>query len=238
MKVEVDLEDLETIVFATAVIKNIETQLASRIEDPFVKPHLDYSKAHNNLVTVLNSAKRSQADTKTPWDEKLDKKEIDLLKEFGKVSVFEVAGDFRMGQSEVDSLAAKGCLHIGQLVAGAAADAEIAKLVGVNNAFGSAGLGLNGVLPSRIGETVQAGTPYIPHHQRIINAADYIKLVGLPEVLKFELRDQAKYVHSFDPDIACKKSWSMSVKIMTQQQRNYNRAYTEERMAATEVTSS
>lgn len=112
------------------------------------------------------------------------------------------------------------------LAAKAISDAEIAKLVGANNAFSSAGLGLGGgygVPATDDAVSIMKGT-YIEHHQRVINAADYIKMFGIPEVLEFELRDAAKYIHSFDPDIACKKTWSMFVKIQHQRQRNYERA--------------
>ena len=110
------------------------------------------------------------------------------------------------------------------LAAKAMSDAEIAKLVGANNAFASAGLGIGsmGGAPAEYGAQGVVER-YIPHHERVINAADYIKMFGIPEVLEFELRDQAKYIHSFDSDIACKKTWSMAVKIQAQRERNYNR---------------
>ncbi len=61
------------------------------------------------------------------------------------------------------------------------------------------------------------------YERRLIGAAEYIKMFGLPEVIDFELRDRSRCINSLDPDIACKRSWSMSVKIMTQRQRNYDR---------------
>ena len=119
MKVEVELEDLETIIFATAAIKTIEGALASRKQDPFVKPHLEFTNAHNNLVAAMNSARRATAGTVTQWDGVLDKNEIKLLKEFDTVNVFEVDGSYRALHKEVDTLMSKGCIRIGQLVAGA-----------------------------------------------------------------------------------------------------------------------
>lgn len=119
MKVEVEIEDLETIIFATAVIKTIEGQLQARKQDPFVQPHLDYTKAHDALTLAMNSARRATAGTKVEWDDALDEKELDLLKEFVEVPVFEVSPEYRKKIKAVDSLTAKGCIRIGQLVSGA-----------------------------------------------------------------------------------------------------------------------
>jgi hypothetical protein len=119
MKVEVEIEDLETIIFATAIIKTIESQLRSRKEDPFVQPHLDYTRAHDALVLAMNSARRATADTKIQWDGELSAKEIKFLQQFAACPVFEVDGEYRKKRDEVDSLAAKGCIRIGQLVSGA-----------------------------------------------------------------------------------------------------------------------
>lgn len=120
MKVEVEIEDLETVVFATAALKTIEGALQSRKEDPFVKPHLNFTPAHNNLVAAMNGARRSvTADTATLWDGELNEKEIKLLQLFVASPVHEVDSEYRKRHTEIDSLASKGCLRIGQLVAGA-----------------------------------------------------------------------------------------------------------------------
>lgn len=120
MRVEVELEDLETIVFATAALKTIEAALRSRREDPFVKPHLEFGTAHNNLVAAMNGARRSAAaDTATLWDGTLSKKELELLEQFIKSPVLQIDGTFRTEHDEVDSLVSKGCLRMGQLVQGA-----------------------------------------------------------------------------------------------------------------------
>ena len=81
MKVEVEIEDLETIIFATSVIKTIESALQQRKQDPFVHPHLDYSKASEALTAAMNSARRAVADTKVEWDGALTDKEKELLVE-------------------------------------------------------------------------------------------------------------------------------------------------------------
>lgn len=119
MKVEVEIEDLETIIFATSAIKAIEAALQRRKEDPFTKPHLEYTQASEALTTAMNHARRSSAGTATEWDGALTDKELELLKEFVASNVFEVTGEFRLKTKEVDSLAAKGCIRIGQLVTGA-----------------------------------------------------------------------------------------------------------------------
>lgn len=119
MKVEVDLEDLETIIFATAVIKTIETQLAARRVDPFIKPHLAYSNAHDNLVSAMNSARRGSEQLQTLWNGELTEDELSFLTELDKIIVLEVDGEHRRKSEWIDSLASKGCLMIGQCVAGA-----------------------------------------------------------------------------------------------------------------------
>ena len=120
MKVEVDIEDLETIVFATGVIKTIEGALQSRKQDPFVQPHLEYSKAHNNLVAAMNSARRSEnTGTAIAWDGKLDDKELKMLVKFSAAPVITITGEFRFKFNEIDRLLSKGCIRMGQRVEGA-----------------------------------------------------------------------------------------------------------------------
>jgi hypothetical protein len=120
MKVEVELEDLETLIFATAIIKTFEGALQQRKQDPFIKPHLDYTKAHGALTLAMNSARRSEnAGTLIAWDGELDDKEIKFLELFVKAPVFEIDGEYRKKHSEIDSLMAKGCIRMGQCVMGA-----------------------------------------------------------------------------------------------------------------------
>lgn len=47
---------------------------------------------------------------------------------------------------------------------------------------------------------------------------------ALPDWLDEELRERNRVVGYLDPDIACKRSWSMNVKITTQRERNIQRA--------------
>jgi hypothetical protein len=127
MKVEVEIEDLETIIYATAIIKTIEQQLQSRKQDPFVREHLNYTAAHDALVTAMNHARRGTADTQTQWDGALTKKEIDyltLLEKYKKDTVLPPNPpnpDFDDSVAIwelVDELMAKGCVQKGQAVAG------------------------------------------------------------------------------------------------------------------------
>lgn len=57
-----------------------------------------------------------------------------------------------------------------------------------------------------------------------IQMADYLKLWGsLPAHIERDVRERSKNVYHLDHDIANKRSWSLSVKIATQAQRNYDR---------------
>jgi hypothetical protein len=107
------------------------------------------------------------------------------------------------------------------LAAKAVADTEIAKLAGIStNGFGAGIAGVGGVMPDVDAYDV---TRHVSYEKRIVGAADYVKMFGVPKVIEDNFRLNAKYVHGLDIDIACKRSWSMSVKVMTQQQRNYER---------------
>jgi hypothetical protein len=101
----------------------------------------------------------------------------------------------------------------GPLAARAAADAQSAVLMRVTATGLDAGYGIAGGQPTDM-----------PYEQKVIGAADYVKVFGVPKVIEDTYRLNSKYVGALDPDIACKKSWSLSVKIMTQRERNYNRS--------------
>lgn len=127
-KVTVDLADLETLVFATGVIKQIEGQLASYKSDPFVKPHLNYTSAVNNLVTAMNSAKRGSADTVINWNDPISKFDEAVLQHFEEATALGLeiqTGGMREGtvskefQESVNNLVCKGYLEKGQSVSGA-----------------------------------------------------------------------------------------------------------------------
>ena len=64
---------------------------------------------------------------------------------------------------------------------------------------------------------------YVSYGERVHRFGAYLQTVGVPKFVEEGLRDQARYVSALDPDIAAKRSWSMSVKIQEQRARNYNR---------------
>ena len=123
MKVEVELDDLETLIFATAVIKQIENALVAHKHDPFVKPHLLYGDALNNLTAVMNQSRRTAAGTKISWDGALTYAEATFLRDVGRMfdatsEYFFIDGTYRLEHSVIDQLAAKGCIKIGQSIRG------------------------------------------------------------------------------------------------------------------------
>lgn len=101
------------------------------------------------------------------------------------------------------------------LAAKAATDAQIAKLAGVATEAAPALQYSAG-----FGSPVQEVGDY---NKARIAAADYAKLMGVPDFVRDQLWRQAQYVGCLDPDLAAKRSWSMSVKIATQRQRNFER---------------
>lgn len=96
------------------------------------------------------------------------------------------------------------------LAAKVATDSQIAKLAGV---------ALEGT-PAAQGPYVFSANEYA---ERQITASNYAKLMGIPDFVKEALRRETQHVYALDPDLAAKRSWSMSVKIATQRERNYNR---------------
>jgi hypothetical protein len=111
-----------------------------------------------------------------------------------------------------------GFMGTAPLAAKAAAEAEIANSMNMIhfNGLGDATMRLPGGIPHAIDD--------VSYEKKLIGAADYIKLFGVPEAMEYRIRDESRYVSSLDPDIACKRSWSMAVKIMTQRERNYHRS--------------
>lgn len=102
------------------------------------------------------------------------------------------------------------------IAAKSAVDAELAKQAGLHAANG---LGMSGSYGVPAG-VISDNTSY---ENRVSDAVKYIKAFGVPDFMEREIRSRSRYVSALDPDIACKKSWSMSVKIMTQRQRQYDR---------------
>ena len=118
--VTVGLADLETLVMATAIIKTIESSLAQRKDDPFIKPHLNFSDAHDRLATAMRNATRAESGTLFDWDGELSDDEIILLKDIdaGAIKMFSVSernpANKEHYNQNIDSLAAKGCIILGQ----------------------------------------------------------------------------------------------------------------------------
>jgi hypothetical protein len=111
-----------------------------------------------------------------------------------------------------------GLIGAAPIAAKATSDAALGRAAGVSDisGIGNGSLGLSYGAP--------AGDEAVPYAQRIIGAADYIKMFGVPDVMEFELRDRSRNVYCLDPDIASKSTWSMAFKITLQRQRNYERA--------------
>ena len=128
--VTVDLEDLEKIVFATSVIKTIESTMAARKNDPFVRPHLEFTEAHDRLASAMRNARRAEAGTLVAWDGKLEEDEIAMLKAIVRHDrdeehrathtglPFTISNEEKTGYGAADRLAAKSCVRMGQFIHG------------------------------------------------------------------------------------------------------------------------
>lgn len=104
-------------------------------------------------------------------------------------------------------------LGITPLAAKAAAEKEMAGLAirGWNDAPLSVGASLMQYGPNETGPS------------RFASMASYVRMFGLPAHVERQCRENARRVMHLDPDLAAKKSWSFSVKVQEQQQRNYQR---------------
>ena len=120
--VTVDLADLETLVLTTGALKTIESALAQRKNDPFVRPHLEFTEAHDRLATAMRNATRAAAGTLIAWDGELDADEIKLLRLTADHEIWVSRGEKVPKEGEqvsvVDRLAAKGCVIMGHFVTG------------------------------------------------------------------------------------------------------------------------
>jgi hypothetical protein len=122
--VSVDLQDLETLVFATGAIKLIEAALHQRSNDPFVPQDNEIRSAHDRLAAVARNAKRGSLGTAVNWVDPLTDKEAVMLKkiearcEKGAFKAWAVKPEYRLEHMEIDSLGAKGCVVLGQALEG------------------------------------------------------------------------------------------------------------------------
>jgi hypothetical protein len=101
------------------------------------------------------------------------------------------------------------------LAAKASADRAVASMMKMDidgGAFGATNGGEFGV-PSQ-----ENAVPWKDQLKRCVN---YVNVFGLPPEIDEIYRDQSKVVYRLDADIANKRSWSMSFKVLQQQQRNY-----------------
>lgn len=104
------------------------------------------------------------------------------------------------------------------MAAKAALDAEVKSVTS---------LGVNYASPLAPGSGI--GNPGAPLSSEDAAAAygkvaTYLQMFGkLPEHVERDLWERSRYVGALDPDIAVKRSWSMSVKIGEQRRRNYER---------------
>lgn len=112
-----------------------------------------------------------------------------------------------------------GLMGTAPLAAKAAADKMVGDLVGVNEfkAFGP---------PRNVGPLMGSepkSVDHVPYEELCSKARAYITTFGVPDFMDAQMRRQARDVYSLDPDIAAKRTWSMSVKIQTQRERNYQK---------------
>ncbi len=107
------------------------------------------------------------------------------------------------------------------LAAKALADQEVGALIGSNRTgmLALGGMSAEGGAPASVGQQMQGGVWQSPS----ISSYKYIQAFGLPDFIEKNIRERAKNIYAFDPDIAVKKSWSMAAKIHEQRQRNYQR---------------
>lgn len=108
------------------------------------------------------------------------------------------------------------------LAAKAALDGEIMKSAGV----------LVGSMSVDPPQGPQAYSSMAEHSRHLIAASDYVRMLGVPAALDARLRDDARWIERLDPDIAAKRSWSMTFKFLVQRQRNYERAIERMKVAA------
>jgi hypothetical protein len=140
--VNVDLEDLKSLVFASSAIKTIESTLAAHKRDPFVQAAMPLTEVNDRLASAMRNAERASSGTAVSWDAPLTKEEINALGYVEKAAsakkaglgVFVISpedkGELARVMSVYDQLAAKGMIEMGQFVQGIVwAGAPAAQLV-------------------------------------------------------------------------------------------------------------
>lgn len=111
-------------------------------------------------------------------------------------------------------LAFLGAAPVAPIVAKAAVEKEVASLAGVT--LGGAGSNAIGLPYSGIMDSGQASGGI-----DVMDAAQmFMSTFGVPEHVRDNLARRSRAVHTIDPDIAVKRSWSFAVKIQAQRERN------------------
>jgi hypothetical protein len=117
-----------------------------------------------------------------------------------------------------------GLLGVAPLAAKQVLDESIMRQTGMT--IGTQGSDVSGGLPQG-GSTMpgQLGNlrQYVPYGERVERASRLMRWWGIPKEVKEQVWLQARWVHQLDPDIASKRSWSMSYKALVQRERNYHR---------------
>lgn len=75
-------------------------------------------------------------------------------------------------------------------------------------------------LPKTIGGWTELKDEAINEAKSIGRTA--LRVLGPPEHLKRQWREETRYIGALDPDLEAMKSWSFSRKVVEQQRRNYN----------------
>lgn len=106
-------------------------------------------------------------------------------------------------------------MGVAPLAAKATADKAIADLAGVSPVSGGFGV----PMPSLSGGVAEQSAD--TWKKKVLR---FLAEKTLPAWFEDEIRERNRHVGYLDPDIASKRSWSMNVKIVTQRQRNVERA--------------
>ena len=126
--ITVNLEDLETLIFAAGVVRSIEAAMDTRKRDPFVPSRYKIAEATNRLASEARSARRYKETYATAWDGPLTAEEEkwldDACKNYdpadreGRMIVVEAnelygGGGMTFRQGPIHDLANKGMVAIG-----------------------------------------------------------------------------------------------------------------------------
>lgn len=136
--ITINLEDLETLIFAAAAVKSIEIAIDTRKRDPFVPKEAPIAAALQRLSADARSARRSKETYATPWDGELGDDEKKWLERICKdydpnnreLRTLLISADVLYGRDKDPTLAPRqGPIHAlsnkGMLAIGTAAAAVV-----------------------------------------------------------------------------------------------------------------